>query len=244
MDQDCAKNGLPGDGRQYRPPNGLDDDVVAELGKAKADYFGNVLVRLALEPPPSDHEDVQEELLALAEMHATQRAQALNDIFTERYHFYRVFERVLGIDKLGDEEKRWTHRLQIAICSVAAFWVMREKVKFNRPRPVQLRPDLNPPFCPGHAAYPSGHASEANACALALIEAVDKYPKLHLPLSTAAADIARRREIAGVHYRSDSACGAIVAQQLISALRADPQKLYERMVGKVRDELAGIYGRQ
>jgi membrane-associated phospholipid phosphatase len=36
---------------------------------------------------------------------------------------------------------------------------------FNRARPYQVYPSLDPPFTPGHASYPSGHATQSHAIA-------------------------------------------------------------------------------
>jgi membrane-associated phospholipid phosphatase len=48
---------------------------------------------------------------------------------------------------------------------------MHHKMKHNRPRPSRLLPALMPPIDPpGHAAYPSGHATQAYLMALLLAQ--------------------------------------------------------------------------
>lgn len=70
---------------------------------------------------------------------------------------------------------------------------------------------------PAHAAYPSGHATQAYATAYFY---AFLFPLLTDPLMAAAADIARNREIAGLHYPSDSLAGKILAGQVVDLLFA------------------------
>jgi hypothetical protein len=232
---------MPGNGATYDPPNELDEDVVTQLKKPEADYFGEVTPRFSLPPPPGNGGDVRKELDALLQLKDTVRAGLMLDINSERKQFFKVFERVLGIDGQGAPAKTKTLLLMAALCDVTNFWVMRSKQTFNRPRPVQLEPRLDPPFCPGHAAYPSAHSSAAHACALALIEATDSFPPaLHVAITKAAERIAYHREVAGVHYPSDSTCGALFAKQLVSALKAHSAKHYDTKIAEVRAELKKI----
>lgn len=97
-----------------------------------------------------------------------------------------------------------------------AYFTLDQKLKFQRPRPTQLDSDLTTVIpVPPHSAYPSGHSGETYAAALMLSEVdpanADKYKQL-------AVDVAHRREIAGVHYPSDSEAGRALATQVVSAL--------------------------
>jgi acid phosphatase (class A) len=96
------------------------------------------------------------------------------------------------------------------------YFVAQHKKRFHRPRPSQLLPELvlvvpNP----GHAAYPSGHATQSMLMAeiIAIIE-----PNIAGSAINYAYDIAKRREIAGVHYPSDSAAGQYLARKLLAEL--------------------------
>ncbi|KPF58234.1 hypothetical protein D621_06445 [beta proteobacterium AAP51] len=71
---------------------------------------------------------------------------------------------------------------------------------------------------PGHPTFPSGHATVAYVFAY-LITA--KRPALKQAAEDAAAAVALRREIAGVHFRSDSLAGQHLAQQMVK-LMLDP----------------------
>jgi PAP2 superfamily len=86
---------------------------------------------------------------------------------------------------------------------------------FNRARPYQIQPDLDPPFTPGHPSYPGGHSAQSHAVAgviaLILQRADSKYASLIAQCNDLAADIATNRERAGIHYPSDTAAGLRLA---------------------------------
>lgn len=114
-----------------------------------------------------------------------------------------------------------TSALIESVDSEILYFAVREKRNFKRARPSQLAPDLTTVIdVPKHAAYPSGHAAQSYAHALVLAEIdsanADKYKQLAL-------DIAHRREIAGVHYPSDSKAGQMLAEQVVKAVFETPQ---------------------
>lgn len=114
-----------------------------------------------------------------------------------------------------------TNSLLSSVDRDVIYFILREKMKYQRARPTQLAPDLTTVIAvPKHSAYPSGHAGQVYAAALVL-SAVDpanaeKYRQL-------AIDVAHRREIAGVHYPSDSEAGRAIAAQVVAALMKDPE---------------------
>ena len=96
------------------------------------------------------------------------------------------------------------------------YFIAREKKRFYRPRPSQLAPELVLVVSnPGHAAYPSGHATQSMLMAeiIALID-----PKITNRSTNYAYNIAKRREIAGVHYPSDSIAGQYLARSFLIEL--------------------------
>jgi hypothetical protein len=112
---------------------------------------------------------------------------------------------------------------------VAQFQVVFYKNQFQRPRPSQLSPNLMPPIeVPGHAAFPSGHATEAYMLANTLKEIFARatsatiVPSLPDPLERLADRIARNREILGLHYRSDSEAGKDLAEKTIAIFKNCP----------------------
>ncbi len=101
---------------------------------------------------------------------------------------------------------------------VGQFMAVRFKWEFNFPRPSQLAPALMPPIDPpGHASYPSGHATEAYLLSAALKEVMPAvaHDGLHDALDKLAQRVARNREVLGVHYPRDSAAGKRLAEETV-----------------------------
>lgn len=101
------------------------------------------------------------------------------------------------------------------------------KLKFDhcRARPWSVHPDLpclfsdrNHRYYPGHPSFPSGHATVAHVFAR-FIASVDPSQDLGT-LQDVARQVALRREIAGVHFRSDSLAGEDLAKQIAEQLVA------------------------
>jgi hypothetical protein len=87
--------------------------------------------------------------------------------------------------------------------------VFIQKLRFDRARPSFLETKLKPLISnPGHPAYPSGHACQYYLVARALSEIA---PKNKSDILCDAIHVAVRREVAGVHYPSDSAAGVTLA---------------------------------
>lgn len=98
--------------------------------------------------------------------------------------------------------------------------VLRQKVRFDRVRPHKLDPTLTTAIeVPAHPAYPSGHATQAFAIAF-LLSQLD--PEHGSDFERDALGVAINREIAGVHYPSDSAAGKILARQIVDAFLQVP----------------------
>jgi hypothetical protein len=100
----------------------------------------------------------------------------------------------------------------------AVFWarqpIMALKYRYKRPRPSQLEPLLTPMLLmPRHAAYPSGHSTQFHLIAHVLYAVTGRVDIKNAFLHHAD-EVAVNREYAGLHYASDSAAGASLAQQL------------------------------
>jgi PAP2 superfamily len=97
------------------------------------------------------------------------------------------------------------------------------KRKFNRARPwttcsESLAPMLMQPHWhfPSQPAYPSGHATVA--WVFAMLFGKHAPPRQRARLHAAASQVALNREIAGVHFPSDSAAGKRLAEQLVKVM--------------------------
>lgn len=102
----------------------------------------------------------------------------------------------------------------------ARWFVLSEKWKYQRARPTQVDPRLEPVLAvPGHASYPSGHATESRALALVLAKLDPACAGAYLSLAEAIGD---RREIAGLHFPSDSRAGELLADQVIRMVLEGP----------------------
>ncbi len=98
----------------------------------------------------------------------------------------------------------------------STYFMLRLKKEFARPRPTQLAPDLMTVIpVPGHAAYPSGHSTQMHMFALVLGALDPAHEKEYWAM---ADEIALRREIAGLHYLSDTQAGVVLARAVFDKL--------------------------
>ena len=144
-----------------------------------------------------------------------------------------------AIDYIDRNRARWTIELVEASLRLAVIVEQRMKHALNCPRPMLFSDQIQPIIqTPGHAALPSGHATEAFTIATVLTHLFEtanavnekkKNPPLGdfftVPNFTTlskdkvkdqtqryrlAARIAINRTVAGVHYPVDSAAGAVL----------------------------------
>src|SRR5262249_38577503 len=175
--------------------------------------------RIAIVPPlPPTDPATKKEIGLLETMAFDERPDALGEILGQDQEFMRYFPAAMGATA-------GTHPATMLVLQaanlVATTAVIYFKSRFNRVRPSQLIPSLLPPVpVPGHASYPSGHSTQAHLFALcaAKILQVGKGDGMYLILTTLADRIARNREIAGLHYPSDTAAGVNLAFQIFAIL--------------------------
>jgi membrane-associated phospholipid phosphatase len=183
---------------------------------------------------PTKLADIEAELGTLEKAAIDERPDALGEILAQADEFLTYFIAVLGINTTAFPNTR--QLLHIGNL-VGSFAVMYYKASVNRARPSQLMPALLPPIAvPGHASYPSGHSTQAHlaaACvALAIVDAngnptattvalagVPGDPSKPGALNVLADRIARNREIAGLHFPSDSAAGVELAAYCLNLLQ-------------------------
>jgi acid phosphatase (class A) len=173
---------------------------------------------IKLNPPPKNSSSTTK--AELATLHAYQKERTEENIaeIKRENHIYGALFADEIFAQLINPSKRprtfaLTHDLMITLETVNT---MRQKQIYNRVRPSYLDPTLIPVVdVPLHPAYPSGHATQAHLRALVLSQ-LD--PINRTAYMQSAERIARNREIAGVHYPSDSQAGVLLATQLFSVL--------------------------
>ena len=106
------------------------------------------------------------------------------------------------------------------------------KEEFNRVRPSFLDPTLSTVIeVPGHPAYPSGHATQSYFIALIMSTLNPEEKDTYIQ---DAYRIAHNREIAGVHYPSDSEAGRILAQAVYDVLQDN--EIYKKLFNDAKTE--------
>ncbi|WP_161495042.1 phosphatase PAP2 family protein [Caulobacter sp. BP25] len=125
-----------------------------------------------------------------------------------------------------------TRKMLIEIKDWSLPYIMYFKSVWMRPRPDHLDSSISTVIpAPGHPAYPSGHSTQAHLMALVGYE-ICQDTTIRKALWAAADRIAQNREYAGVHYRSDSLCGAELAKQLLAFFIAERSADIEAIKGE------------
>jgi hypothetical protein len=198
---------------------------VAEISLPPPEHF---MKQTGRDPAAKTPEaELEAELKDLEMMALDERPDALGELVAQADEFISYFMTVLG-------GKRSTHPASCLVFDsaslVATMVVMHFKEEHDRPRPSHVFPALLPPIeVPGHASYPSGHATQAHLfahCAKEMLtplqpegEKVETPERRGVVLDALARRIARNREIAGLHYASDSAAGEHLATKIFNSLR-------------------------
>lgn len=190
---------------------------------------------------------VSDEIDDLVTAAMDERADTLGEILSQSEEFISYF-----LNAMTARPGAYPHTTAVlGIASlVGTFVAMYFKSLYLRPRPSQLCPALLPPIeVPGHASFPSGHSTQAHLMALCMDD-VFAGDALHaeLPqrktmvddLMTLADRIARNREIAGLHYASDTAAGVALAYGirpfLNTAAAGGVQSRYQQAVKAAKGE--------
>lgn len=183
---------------------------------------------ISLATPVQDDDAFKAELAELADL-VEYRPGLMAEALAQRGALVRYWQTMLAFNS-GSHPA--TTRLMEVCLRIAQFTAMYYKKKFHRPRPSQISPWLLPPVAvPGHASYPSGHATEASLQAQCLKQVLSDaaagspaaYNAADLAAINLMADrVARNREVMGLHYPSDSAAGVVLATALMPMLKACP----------------------
>jgi hypothetical protein len=199
---------------------------------ALTDYVGTDWASFNILPPwagqsPGDWTSaeaegvIQAELDELVTAAQDERADALGEIMSEADEFISYFMNLMTSRPTSYPA---TFRVLNIASLVALFTSMYYKVKYRRPRASELCPALLPPIVvPGHASFPSGHSTQSHLMALCMGDVFQGLPQHDVMVDdlTALADrISRNREIAGLHYPSDTQGGIALATDILPLLQA------------------------
>lgn len=182
--------------------------IYLDANDSESSYY---LSHITLPPPPSNFSTTTDREIAalhvLAENHTeAEYADIQKELTLNNFK--------LGTFIVGTSTKPLTKQLIATAHRKITPLIFFEKDYFDRIRPSYLDPTLHTLIeVPSHPSYPSGHAAEAYLIA-ELLSRLD--PNNNHSYFTDAARIARNREIAGVHYPSDSEAGRKLASQFIS----------------------------
>lgn len=233
-----AQNGIvcAGDSDSIRfPEKSWDGQLLYYLQKGPLYLDKNTVFDLP-DFPPNSSQETRDELLLINEYARTQRTkeqvekihiEASPGDFSEIYIDYGPFD---------DALKKSVRYLLSLTNKEIMYFILREKRHFSRPRPSQLDENLELLIPnPGHPAYPSGHATQSMLFSeiLSILEPDNRRTYIEY-----AQNIAKRREIAGVHYPSDSEAGRLLAQQLLSELIKIPD--FSLALEKAKDNYSAI----
>jgi hypothetical protein len=162
------------------------------------------------------------EITALTLAARDERAAAMGEILSQDVEFTTDFMALLAITP-GSHPS--TYRVLHIASLIGSYAVLYYKGLRDRPRPSQVCPALLPPVpMPGHASWPSGHATQAWLKALCMEHVLagvlsgtlttGDLGAVSSNLRTLATRIARNREIAGLHYKTDSDAGRTLADTI------------------------------
>jgi hypothetical protein len=155
---------------------------------------------------------IQTEINGLVIAAANERADALGEILSQANEFISYFLNLLTANPGAYPQ---TTKVLTLAGQIGTFVAMYFKGLYKRPRASELCPALLPPIqVPGHASFPSGHSTQAHLMALCMNDILAGLPQQHTVMDdlwTLADRIARNREIAGLHYPSDTAAGKAIA---------------------------------
>jgi len=122
---------------------------------------------------------------------------------------------------LTTHRHKYTIELLDLAMSLATHVEMRFKHGFACQRPVELSPQVQPMIpTPGHATWPSGHATEAYLTCELLQSLLPHGSKYKEQMERLAARIAVNRTVAGLHFPVDSAVGRLLGTALSDYLVA------------------------
>jgi membrane-associated phospholipid phosphatase len=177
---------------------------------------GGTVVRLTR---PAFTQAFLDDQMPILRSYADLRLDRMAEIHMQAGDILSFFGALAYLDRAAT---RRTLDLLWAVLRLCGRLEMRLKMHFDLPRPIMASADLQPIIqTPGHAAWPSGHATEAFAVATVFAALAagsagagtvdgDALVTARDPAMRLAMRIAQNRTVAGMHYPSDSMAGAVL----------------------------------
>jgi membrane-associated phospholipid phosphatase len=167
------------------------------------------------------------ELDSLRTAFIDERPDSLGEIVAQADEFFTYFMDLLSFNPVSHPA---TTKVMHAANLIGLFAVHYWKNIYRRVRPAQLYPGLLPPVAtPGYASFPSGHATQAQLIYHCLSSVLPGYGTANsleavseIVLAALATRIARNREIAGLHYPTDSVAGRALADGIFTIFLLNP----------------------
>lgn len=177
-------------------------------------YFATSQTFAIPAPPATD----AEEAALLVRMKSKRTPQALQAIRAQEHDPLPLFWAAAAMNP--DEHPQIANAVRIALNDGANLTLLT-KAGFERKRPHVINQDVAPVIeVPWHSSYPSGHATQA-VLAASILSCV--RPQAKAALHELALEVAHNREIAGVHYPSDTKAGLALGAAIFERLKANAE---------------------
>ena len=186
---------------------------------------------IPLLPPPCNNSELVklevDYLLDLQKMRTDIDVQRiLNEISFGGFNFAHIQGNMLNPYSGENELSDFITNILNDVGSIAFYF----KQKFNRVRPIYLNSNIAPAIVvPRHPAYPSAHATQAHT--LAMILAMFS-PNSYEEFKKSAHMISTDRELAGVHYPTDTEAGFFIAKLYFENARKNARFLKDFELAK------------
>lgn len=198
------------------------DPILLQKSKRDVHYIPNWKEKIILpKPPQNNSREIEEEIALLISYKSLRTEEKITEIKNQDNFETIQFGGRLMSEYFNSALFPETSKLLKQSFEDITTIELAYKEIFNRVRPTYLdsRVDTVIPI-PGHPAYPSGHSTQIHFMAYVLSEL---EPGQKDNLLREAENVAKNREIAGVHYPSDSKAGEILAREFIAELKKNPE---------------------
>jgi len=166
--------------------------------------------QFVIKPPPVNNYHEALEVFSLKKLRSKERIHQIN---IENLNAIDSFWAIVRVSE--EDYPALTRKVYNALSDVTEI-ILVFKEFFNRERPSRVISEIEPILpVPWHTSYPSGHATQATVIASIL---ADFFPNYSGPLFELSKQVGFNREVAGLHYQSDTLAGIELGNQFIAKL--------------------------